>query len=394
MSKPSIDPSCKQAIVDIQAGKSTRWVVMGYEKQSDRIIVVEKGDGGIDEVQEEMNDGKVLFAYIRYDITGIARYLFIGWCGEGVQGMRKGNYTAHSKEIEAFCKPTHASINARNEKDIDDKSIVKLLTKAMGANYDAGGRIQGSTGGGSRKEEVKTIDNFVVAKDDSAAYWAEEKKREEDRKVTEAERLKSEKARLEAAQKEEAANISAKWDSMKPAKLSNAAPAAKSTPAPAAPARAAAPPPAAPARAAAPPPAAPSRNNNADAERKAKEEADRAAREAAEEEERRRAQEEADAAAAAEAEAAAQAKAQAEADAAAASAAAAESYSEPVAAESEEGVPHKALFDYDAQEEGELTFKEGETIWVTNQDPGGWWTGMREDYTKGLFPGNYVGPME
>ena len=128
--------------------------------------------------------------------------------------MRKGNYTAHCKEVELFCKPAHASIQARHEKDIDDKTITKLLTKAMGANYNAGGIHQGSTGGGARKEEVKTVDNFAVSKDESAAYWAEEKKKEEERKTVEQERLKAEKARLDAAQKEESANISAKWDAM------------------------------------------------------------------------------------------------------------------------------------------------------------------------------------
>ena len=77
-SKPTFDPACKQAIVDIQSGK-TRFVVFGYEKQSDRIIVTEKGDGGIEDVQEELSDGKVQFAYIRYDITGIGNCFSFVW---------------------------------------------------------------------------------------------------------------------------------------------------------------------------------------------------------------------------------------------------------------------------------------------------------------------------
>eukprot|EP00013_Stygamoeba_regulata_P004032 CAMPEP_0177641356 /NCGR_PEP_ID=MMETSP0447-20121125/7022_1 /TAXON_ID=0 /ORGANISM="Stygamoeba regulata, Strain BSH-02190019" /LENGTH=536 /DNA_ID=CAMNT_0019143467 /DNA_START=178 /DNA_END=1788 /DNA_ORIENTATION=+ len=49
----------------------------------------------------------------------------------------------------------------------------------------------------------------------------------------------------------------------------------------------------------------------------------------------------------------------------------------------------KAIFDYAAQEPGELTFPVGAIINVSIQDPSGWWTGEYQGAT-GMFPGNFT----
>jgi len=50
-----------------------------------------------------------------------------------------------------------------------------------------------------------------------------------------------------------------------------------------------------------------------------------------------------------------------------------------------------ALYNYTADEEGELTFKEGDTIYVISKDPSGWWRGRTVAGDEGDFPSNYVG---
>jgi len=50
-----------------------------------------------------------------------------------------------------------------------------------------------------------------------------------------------------------------------------------------------------------------------------------------------------------------------------------------------------ALYNYTADEEGELTFKEGDTIYVISKDPSGWWRGRTVAGAEGDFPSNYVG---
>lgn len=49
----------------------------------------------------------------------------------------------------------------------------------------------------------------------------------------------------------------------------------------------------------------------------------------------------------------------------------------------------KAEYDYEAQEDNELTFVEGDRIAVLEKDPSGWWTGELNG-TVGLFPDNFV----
>ncbi|KAF4531634.1 hypothetical protein B566_EDAN006565 [Ephemera danica] len=49
----------------------------------------------------------------------------------------------------------------------------------------------------------------------------------------------------------------------------------------------------------------------------------------------------------------------------------------------------KALYNYDAQDLDELSFKEGDIIELHEEDGGGWWTGQLRG-KKGLFPANYV----
>ena len=48
-----------------------------------------------------------------------------------------------------------------------------------------------------------------------------------------------------------------------------------------------------------------------------------------------------------------------------------------------------ALYDYKADKDDELTFKENSVIYVTAKNDDGWWEGVMNGIT-GLFPGNYV----
>lgn len=51
-----------------------------------------------------------------------------------------------------------------------------------------------------------------------------------------------------------------------------------------------------------------------------------------------------------------------------------------------------AIYDYNADKEDELTFQEGQVIYVLKKNDDGWWEGVMEGIT-GLFPGNYVEPV-
>lgn len=48
-----------------------------------------------------------------------------------------------------------------------------------------------------------------------------------------------------------------------------------------------------------------------------------------------------------------------------------------------------AIYDYSAQQDGDLSFKKGELVWVISEEQDGWWEGTAHGI-KGTFPGTYV----
>jgi hypothetical protein len=49
-----------------------------------------------------------------------------------------------------------------------------------------------------------------------------------------------------------------------------------------------------------------------------------------------------------------------------------------------------ALYTYDATEDNELSFAEGETLYLLEKDDSGWWRGKNAKGQEGLFPSNFV----
>jgi len=52
----------------------------------------------------------------------------------------------------------------------------------------------------------------------------------------------------------------------------------------------------------------------------------------------------------------------------------------------------KALYDYEATDLDELSFKEGSVIEIIKEDVSGWWKGRLRG-KEGLFPSNYIEKM-
>jgi hypothetical protein len=58
------------------------------------------------------------------------------------------------------------------------------------------------------------------------------------------------------------------------------------------------------------------------------------------------------------------------------------------------GATHRALYDCDAEGDGDLSFKVGDSICVTRKDDSGWWEGTVVGAGRsGIFPANYVEPV-
>jgi len=121
----------------LDSNSETDWVVLGHEGTSTKIKVEEKGSG-FEELEQELNPGKILYILSRFKINNISKYALISWCGGSVQEFIKGKYNVYSKDMEAFLKGRyHIHITARNDDDVNEEEIKKKLKIATGANFDA-----------------------------------------------------------------------------------------------------------------------------------------------------------------------------------------------------------------------------------------------------------------
>jgi len=196
MSADISDPKIKEALDEVKNGTKT-WVLLSYVPKSDtKLAVVEKGTGGLNEFKDPLNDGKIFFGLIAFDINKTKKFAYISWCGEGVTGMKKGLFNNHANDVGRFLKGFHVQVNARNEDDLTEKTILAKLTKATGASYDSGAKIQGEASKGApasftEAKSLATKSNAASSnvdksdynkKSESADYWEKQRVQEEDEK--------------------------------------------------------------------------------------------------------------------------------------------------------------------------------------------------------------------
>ncbi|XP_035524268.1 drebrin-like protein A [Morone saxatilis] len=127
------------AYKEVVDGKSdTNWALFTYEGNSNDIRLAEKGDGGLEQMVEELSSGKVMYAFCRVQDpnSGLPKYVLINWTGEGVKDSRKGLYANHVSSMANFLKGAHVTVNARGEDDVEPDTILEKVAKASGANFN------------------------------------------------------------------------------------------------------------------------------------------------------------------------------------------------------------------------------------------------------------------
>ncbi|XP_034452460.1 drebrin-like b isoform X2 [Hippoglossus hippoglossus] len=208
---PALTAAFKE-VVDEKS--STNWALFTYEGNSNDIRLAEKGDGGLEELVEELNSGKVMYAFCRVEDpnSGLPKYVLINWTGEGVNDSRKGLCANHVSSMGTFLRGAHVTINARAEEDVEPEVIMQKVGKASGANYsfhkEASSRFQDSGPQGPVGSVYqKTNAMSEIRKTNKDNFWAqaekdEEKRRQEDRRRADEERQQLDKERKDREAKE------------------------------------------------------------------------------------------------------------------------------------------------------------------------------------------------
>ncbi|XP_061732194.1 drebrin-like a isoform X2 [Nerophis ophidion] len=187
-------------VVDTRS--DTNWALFTYEGNSNAIRLAGKGDGGLEEMVEELNSGKVMYAFCRVldPNSGLPKYVLINWTGEGVRDSQKGLCANHLSSVANFLKGAHLTINARDEDDVEPETILSKVSKASGANYNFhkttqqyGDVPRGPVGSVYRK--INAVDEIHQTEKDT--FWAHAQREEELRRQQEVKRAELQRQTLD-----------------------------------------------------------------------------------------------------------------------------------------------------------------------------------------------------
>jgi len=187
-----IGGDCADAIMEIKdTTTANNWVLLGYVPKTSQLKVVSKGEGGLEEFTEELNDGKIQFGYLRFQIQQTSKFLYVSFCGGGVEGMQKGLFNNHAKDMENFLSQAgrgfHIQINARATDDLAESIVLDKLNKA--STFLKTGSLKGADKG--------------QLKEQSDQYWQQQKKKEVEHKEAISSHEKEKQDRLAASKNAE-----------------------------------------------------------------------------------------------------------------------------------------------------------------------------------------------
>ncbi|XP_058063943.1 drebrin-like protein [Anopheles bellator] len=187
-----------KAVVDRKT--ATNWALFGYEGQSNVLKVQETGEDGITELAAELNSGKIQYAFLRVDNaeTGIAKFVFINWQGEGAPIARKGTCAKHVRDVTAILHGAHITVHATNEDDVEEARILEKLQKVVVNDFKVKDYSQANESPkpvGTNYSRVNPTKEINPAERDE--FWRKEEEEEKHRLQAEYERKLNETVLLE-----------------------------------------------------------------------------------------------------------------------------------------------------------------------------------------------------
>lgn len=174
--------------------------VFGYDAQTNDLKVISKGSGGIEEMTEDLNSGKIMYAFLKVNDpkTSLSKNVLINWQGEGANIVRKGLCANHVRDVANFFSGAHVTLNARNEEEIEPQLIIDKVAKSGSAYSFKAPRSEdiGPTGPvGSNYKRINPIQEINSKERDT--FWMKEEEEEKRRLEEERRRLEAEKLRIE-----------------------------------------------------------------------------------------------------------------------------------------------------------------------------------------------------
>ena len=179
--------------------------LFGYEGQTNDLKVISTGNQGIEEMIEDLNSGKIMYAFVKVEDskTSLSKYVLINWQGEGANTVRKGLCANHLRDLERFFSGAHLTINARNEDEVDPNLIAEKVSKAGSAYSFKAPRADyvGPTKPiGTNYQRINPIKEINAKARNQ--FWLKEEQEEKMRIETEKQKRNAERLKLEQETKQ------------------------------------------------------------------------------------------------------------------------------------------------------------------------------------------------
>ncbi|KAJ3082934.1 hypothetical protein HK102_001372 [Quaeritorhiza haematococci] len=138
-----IDSTAASAYEDVRNDKTeTNWLLLTYaDDKTDVLKVSATGTGGLAEFVSHLKEDQAAFGYVRMtvgndELSQRAKFVLVSWCGTGVKVMRKAKLSVHIADVKSVLKSFAVEVAASHVEELEEKEILLLVKKAMGANYD------------------------------------------------------------------------------------------------------------------------------------------------------------------------------------------------------------------------------------------------------------------
>ncbi|KAK5578244.1 hypothetical protein RB653_003197 [Dictyostelium firmibasis] len=147
------EPTIREALKEFRSDENDiDWVLFGYEGgNSNTIILLGKGNGGVNELISNLNDNLVAYGLVRIvekiDNSDTIKFAYINWIGEDIPRMLRARLGTHTGFVNQLVTPYHVDIKCTVKSEISKEIVEETVAKASGkASMVLSGDVQSHGG--------------------------------------------------------------------------------------------------------------------------------------------------------------------------------------------------------------------------------------------------------
>jgi len=148
----------KGALLNVRSDShETQWALFSYENEkSAKLVLVAKGNEGVDEMKENFQDNMVGYGLVRktevFDGSTTVKFVYVQWIGKDVPRMQRAKISVHKGAIEKLIGQFHVNLVVEHKEEISDEIVQQKIGETSGTQT----RVVVKQEGGQIVKEVTT----------------------------------------------------------------------------------------------------------------------------------------------------------------------------------------------------------------------------------------------